>query len=268
MKQSTIRRWGPWLALVVLFALATSFLSSWQFDRRNERVQQINQVIENYDREPVSLSEIDWANIEGISQEEWRPVRVSGEYLAEKYLLVRNRPLAGQAGFLQLVPLALSDGRILFVERGWLIASSELTTPNANPLPNSGYHELVVRLRAGEANLGKAEAQTLASIDLIEAARRIGAEDQAITSFYGRLVSETPGYEVAPLPMPKPSLNEGNHLSYAIQWVIFGIMAFIAFFWAYRNDRRVRLEEQGLISPRARKLRQADRDAEFEDANQ
>lgn len=252
----------------MLFAIATSLLSSWQFDRRNERVQQINQVIENYDQEPVPLSEINSQMTEEESSFEWRPVRVSGEYLADEYLLVRNRPLAGQAGFLQLVPLALSDGRVLFVERGWLIASSELTTPSTNPLPKSGYHELVVRLRLGEVSLGRPEAKTLASIDLVEAARRIGAEDQAITDFYGRLVSETPSYDDAPLPMPKPSLNEGNHLSYAIQWVIFGIMAFVAFFWAYRNERRVRLEEQGLITPRPRKTRQADKDAEFEDANQ
>ena len=268
MKQSTIRRWGPWLVLVVLFAIATSLLSSWQFDRRDERVQQINQVIANYDLEPVPLAQVNWQKVDGRSAQEWRPVRVTGEYIAENYLLVRNRPLAGQAGFLQLVPFRLTDGRILFIERGWLIASSNLTIPQSNPLPNSAYHELVVRLRQGEQNLGRAETDTLASIDLVEAADRIKSEGASITDYYGRLVSEDPGYQQAPLPMPRPSLNEGNHLSYAIQWVIFGIMAFIAFFWAYRNDRRVRLEELGLLKPKSRKLRQSDRDAEFEDANQ
>lgn len=268
MKQSTIKRWAPWLALVVLFAIATSLLSSWQFDRRNERVEQISQVTQNYDQAPVALSEIDWKESDGRSAQEWLPVRVSGEYLPDKHLLVRNRPLAGQAGFLQLVPFKLVDGRILFVERGWLVASSQLTTAQSNPLPSSGYHELVVRLRKGEASLGRPEAATLASIDLLEAAERVMLGESVITDFYGRLVSENPNYDQRPTPMPKPSLNEGNHLSYAIQWVIFGIMAFIAFFWAYRNDRRLRLEEQGVLQPRVRKRRQSDRDAEFEDANQ
>jgi hypothetical protein len=68
--------------------------------------------------------------------------------------------------------------------------------------------------------------------------------------------------------MPKPSLNEGNHLSYAIQWIIFGLMAFGAFIWAYRNDRRLLAEQRGEIPKRTRRQGQAERDAEFEDANQ
>jgi cytochrome oxidase assembly protein ShyY1 len=53
----TIRRWAPWLALVVLFAIATTLLSWWQFSRREERVEKINQVIENYEAEAIDLAE-------------------------------------------------------------------------------------------------------------------------------------------------------------------------------------------------------------------
>ena len=68
MKQSTIRRWGPWLALVLLFAIATSLLSWWQFSRRAERVERIDQVIQNYDIKPVPYSDIDWViNPDGTS---------------------------------------------------------------------------------------------------------------------------------------------------------------------------------------------------------
>ncbi len=268
MKQSTIKRWGPWLALVVLFAIATSLLSWWQFSRREERVQLIQQVINNYDQPAIEITDLNWQIVDGKSPQEWLPVKIAGEYLPEDYLLVRNRPLAGQAGFLQLVPLRLSDGRILIVERGWLIASSEVTKPSANPLPSPGVHELTVRVRMGEPDLGRATAETLASIDLEQAKERISTTGEVITDYYGRLVSEEPAYATAPMPMPKPTLNEGNHLSYAIQWVIFGLMAFIAFFWAYRNDRRLLAEAQGLAPIKQRKERQADRDAQFEDANQ
>lgn len=268
MNLSTIRRWAPWLALVVLFAIATSLLSWWQFSRREERVELINQVIANYDREPIDINDLEWNVVDGRAAQEWLPVKVSGRYIPESALLVRNRPLAGQAGFLQLVPFELSDGRVMFIERGWLIASSELTTPQSNPLPLATNHELIVRVRASEPSLDRQSAETLASIDLREAAARLDNSADVITDFYGRMVSETPSYDSYPTPMPKPSLNEGNHLSYAIQWVIFGIMAFIAFFWAYRNDRRLLAEAQGLVEPRQRRQKQADRDAEFEDANQ
>lgn len=269
MNQVTIRRWGPWLGLVVLFAIATSLLSWWQFDRRNDRVERINQVIANYDRTPIDYADLSWqVNPDGTSDSEWIPVLVAGEYLPDEDMIVRNRPLNGQAGFLQLVPLRLDDGRILLVERGWLAASSELVTPASNPLPASGRHELVVRLRVGEQDLGRAPAETLASIDLAEASERLSNVGPVIEDHYGRMVSENPSYADAPFPMPKPSLNEGNHLSYAIQWIIFGIMAFIAFFWAYRNDRRLAQEAAGMAPRRERKRTRADIDAEFEDATQ
>lgn len=269
MNKATVRRWAPWLALVVVFAIATSALSWWQFDRRNQRVDRINQVVANYDLSPQPFDQIDWSiNPDGKSDQEWTPAIVTGEYLPQEAMLVRNRPLNGQAGFLQLVPLRLASGEILIVERGWLIASSDLTEPASNPLPQPGTHELVVRLRVGEPDLGREEAATLASIDLTEVASRLSRLGPVITDRYGRVVTEQPSYPEAPLGMPKPSLDEGNHLSYAIQWIIFGIMAFVAFFWAYRNDRRLLREAAGLAQPKLKRKTRADLDAEFEDANQ
>lgn len=250
----------------MLFAVATSLLSNWQFERRQERVSQIQQVMDNYDQLPIPLAELQWNPQELPNSLEWRPVSVSGEYLQQVFL-VRNRPLAGQAGFLQLVPFQTDDGRILIVERGWLPASSRLTEPQSNPSPSANSYELIVRVRAGEMDLGREQAETLASIDLAEVSTRLGI-DNVIVDYYGRLVSENPTNREAPLPMPKPSLNEGNHLSYAIQWIIFGLMAFGAFIWAYRNDRRLAAEARGEAPKRVRKKGQADRDAEFEDANQ
>jgi hypothetical protein len=45
-------------------------------------------------------------------------------------------------------------------------------------------------------------------------------------------------------------------------------MAFAAFVWAIRNDRRIQLEEAGLLAPKSQKRTQALIDAEIEDANQ
>jgi cytochrome oxidase assembly protein ShyY1 len=54
---------------------------------------------------------------------------MSGTYLTDKSVLVRNRPLNGQAGFLQLVPFKLDSGEIVAVERGWLAVTSEYEAP-------------------------------------------------------------------------------------------------------------------------------------------
>jgi len=270
LKTSKIRKWGPWLALVLVFSIATSLLSWWQFSRREEAVNKIDLVLENYDSAPVPLSELIWEIDEnGNAKSEWQSVLVTGEYVSEYTTLVRNRPLSGQPGFLQLVPLRLQNGEILIVERGWLAGSSDITTPQSNPLPDSGLKELVVRLRAPEMDLGKAEvAGQLASINLDLLVERFSGIGRVIPDYYGRLVSETPGSNEYPIALPRPSLNEGNHLSYAFQWIIFGLMAFIAFLWAYRNDKRLQLESQGLLTPKVRKRTLADQDNEIEDASQ
>jgi cytochrome oxidase assembly protein ShyY1 len=251
--------------LVVLFATATSLLSWWQFDRRQERVAKIELVISNYDKPPVPLREINWEISDGVALDEWRPVTVQGRYLPDATLLVRNRPLSGQAGFLQLVPFQLQDGRILIVERGWLIAGNPITTPYSNPVPDDRPRELTLRLRVGEQDRSKPEVTgQLHSIHLPSIAESLG--NQVITDYYGRLVSENPSEAVLPLGMPRPSLDEGNHLSYALQWVLFGLMAFGAFIWAYRNERRLQKEASGEWLPKISKRSQAQIDAEIEDA--
>ncbi|HEY7853786.1 MAG TPA: SURF1 family protein [Aquiluna sp.] len=270
MSQSTLRRWGPWIVVVVLFAIATSLLSSWQFSRRDAIVERIDQVIANYDKTPVAYESLDWKlSDDGLTDLEWTPVVVSGNYLPAEAIIVRNRPLSGQAGFVQLVPLVLDSGEILMIDRGWIQAGSNITELSSNPLPNQGRHELVVRLRAPEPDLGRPAVDgQLASINPAELTEILEPYGTVISDRYGRMVSESPGYQTAPLAMPMPSLNEGNHLSYALQWILFGLMAFAALFWAYRNDRRVRLEEQGLLVPKVRKKTLSDLDNEFEDQNQ
>ncbi len=269
MNLQTIRRWAPWLSLVVLFAIVTTLLSWWQFSRREERVEKINQVIENYESQPIELAEVSWVEVgNGLRADEWRPVKLVGNYLSEFAILVRNRPLSGSPGFLQLVPFRTLTGEVIAVERGWLPAGSDIKEPLSNPLPGSATTELIVRLRQSEADSGKQSvAGRLDSIDLVEYSA-LNPQLNLETRFYGRLSSETPAPDTAPIPQPKPSLDEGNHLSYALQWLLFGIMAFAAFFWAYRNDKRLRLEQQGVIPVRKQKRTQASDDAAFEDQSQ
>lgn len=265
MNRIAIRRWAPWLVLVVVFSIATTLLSWWQFDRREDRVAKIEMVSSNYDIPPVSLDQINWDFENGEPVNEWRQVSVSGNYLPDSAVIVRNRPLNGQPGFLQLVPLKLNDGKILMIERGWLAAGDPVTTPATNPIPDATARDLVVRLRLPEQDLKRESVKgQLASLHIASLESELGPE--LITEYYGRLVSESSPMAENPRPMPKPSLNEGNHLSYALQWILFGVMAFMALIWAIRNERRLRLESEGVLKPKKKRMTQAQRDADIEDA--
>src|SRR3954451_18233831 len=88
---SGVRRWGAYLVLVVVFAVACGLLSWWQWDRRAETLAQGTLVTRNYESAPVSLEPL----LPGVgpwkAAEEWRPVELPGHYLRGRHLLVRNR---------------------------------------------------------------------------------------------------------------------------------------------------------------------------------
>jgi cytochrome oxidase assembly protein ShyY1 len=90
------------------------------------------------------------------------------------------------------------------------------------------------------------------------------------TGAYGLMVSESPAARVRPTAMPEPQLDEGLHISYAIQWVIFGLMAFFGLAYAIRQEYRMRNaddpEEQERAEVREhRKLSKPRSDSEVED---
>lgn len=260
-------RYLRWLALVVAFSVACVALSQWQFSRRAEAVARIELVDANYDQAPVSLESLAPQLIrpDAIGELHWRKVAFSGRYLVDQAQLVRNRPLNGQPGFVQLVPFETETGQILAVERGWLATGSAQDSPDLVPLPGTERIEVIARIRPFEADLGRqAPPGQLAVISAQELERAFG--DLGFReSYYLRLAEEVPE-QPRPLSFAKPSLNEGNHLSYAVQWLIFAAMAFAALFWAGRQELRLRREQRGELAAKPKKQTRAELDAEVEDA--
>ena len=128
-------RWAIYIALAVVFAIACAFLSNWQFTRNQERSAQLALVAENYDAPPVPLSDLVPADGELSPQDEWHPVILTGTYLPDEQLLVRNRPHGGTSAFEVLVPFRLDDGRVLIVDRGWVPPGQDRPVPDAIPAP-------------------------------------------------------------------------------------------------------------------------------------
>jgi cytochrome oxidase assembly protein ShyY1 len=250
---NAVRRWGGYVALTVVFAIACGLLSWWQWSRREEAVERIERIEANYDAEPGTLSELLPVLDEEAREAEWHPVLLRGEYL-----LVRNRPRNGLAGYEVLVPLRLGDGRLFVVDRGWIPAGEELEAPESVPAPPRGEVELVVRLRRGEPEIPGRSAPTgqLATVHLPSIAGLLDAP--VYSGMYGLLAAETPAPADAPLRAFKPSLDEGSHLSYALQWIAFGVLAFIGLAWAVRRERKI---AAGFVPVRRREP-----DAEIEDA--
>lgn len=233
MSASPLVRWIAWFLVAIAFAVACVFLANWQFDRRAEAVAKMQRVVNNYDRAAIGFEEVPKAN--EVIELEWHPVEVRGSYVFSKQLLVRNRPIAGQPGFLQLVPFRTTTGELIIVERGWIPADSTLSPTREYEL---GSDEILLQGRIrlpGQTPNRPSPGAFVTSINLSDISEILGENSE--TRFYLRLISETPAQQSNPQPLGRPLLDEGNHLSYAVQWIIFALMGFFALFWAIRQER-------------------------------
>jgi surfeit locus 1 family protein len=106
------------IASIALFVAA----GNWQRERMHAKEADRAQSDRMAALPPVALPRTDeW--------ESWRHRRVlaSGSWRGGAQLLVDNRVHAGRAGFAVVTPLALDDGRIVLVDRGWIAAGAGST---------------------------------------------------------------------------------------------------------------------------------------------
>ena len=263
-------RWARYLVLVLVFAAGCAGLASWQVARRAEKVAEITRIEQNYDASPVPLDEALPEPGSFAAEQEWQRVVLTGEYRTEDQLVVRNRPRGGAPGFEVLVPFETDSGRVFLVDRGW-VSIADGGAPAAIPEAPDGPVTVVARLKPGEGTVAGATTTStgvLASIHLPEVERVLGTpiEDSA----YGLLASEDPAPAERPAPAARPEIDEGPHLSYAVQWVVFALLGFGGLVFAGRQEYRYRNaddpEEQRRAADRAAKKAVRRTDADEEDA--
>lgn len=263
------RRWFGYWAMLLIFSVTCVFLGNWQFARRAEAQAEIARIDKNYDAAPIPLGQA-LPDLEAFDEgnNKWLPVVVTGKYLATEQLLVRNRPKDSRVGFEILSPLILANGSVFVVDRGWIPAAKNSSKPSEIPLPPSGEVTVIARLKAGEPVIEgrSAVGNTLGTINLAQLQSEL--KQPTYLGAYGLLVSEKPAAVTGELSV-KPERDEGPHLSYALQWYVFIIIAVVGTVFGARREYR-NLNSADASSPEGRqkgptrKRRQSD--AEIEDA--
>jgi len=259
------RRWVGYVILTTLFGVACVGLGMWQLNRREEAVAEITRIQTNYDAPARELSElVAQLNFEDTALT-WHPVIVSGTYLVEDQVLVRNRTSEQGTGFEILIPLLLADGSVFVIDRGWIDKNEKGDGPAAVPDPPQGEVTVLARLRTTEGSIPgqTASGNLVPTIDLPVLSDRWDVP--LFTGMYGELVSETPA-SPAGAPPAKPSMSEGNHLSYAFQWMAFAILGVVALIWGVRRERKIRRNTPpNSESSKRRNTREPDSDSATED---
>ena len=238
-------KWLGWLLLVALLASVCVLLGNWQMDRRDQAHDVVTAIESNYDADPVDFETVPDIFAEADDADEWTPVVLRGEYDEAGQRVVRNRPLNGRPGYEVLVPLKLDSGPAVIVNRGWLpIGNNVAGRPDTVPAAPEGDVTVVARVKPGESSVdrGAPEGQ-LASIQLDEYAAEL--DYPVFTGGYGLMAAENPAPAERPVLVPKPAIDEGPHLSYSMQWYAFGVLFFVGYGYAARQQAIMdRLQEE------------------------
>lgn len=264
------RRWAGYVALVVLFSIICALLGQWQFARRAQARAEIDRIDANYSAPARPVAEVlPQRDVYDDDANKWQTVSVTGEYLDE-VMLVRNRPNAQSVGFNMLAMLRSDAGEVLVVDRGWIPAGSTPDTPGVILPPPEGTVTVTARLKGSEPMISGRErsGNTVATINLPQLEQIV--DEPLYTGAYGLLETESVPAEAGALPA-KPERDEGPHLSYALQWYVFIVMAWIGLAYAARQEYRSLNphSERTLREDRKRRekrIRRGPSDAEEEDA--
>jgi surfeit locus 1 family protein len=229
--------------VIASVAMAALFvrLGIWQLHRLAARRARNALVQSRLAEAPIPLAAVPG----DTAQLHFRRVRIVGTYDFEHEIVLIDRIRDGAPGVHLLTPLRPDTGvgadTMVLVDRGWLYAPdgmsvNESRSREPSHLDGVGYL-ITLETGRGPASIGAARLNRLRWLDRGALARRVGHPVanyavvlEAVTSQpagAGALPAGTTSAALTRVPerVPRPSLDDGPHLSYAIQWFAFAVIA-------------------------------------------
>ncbi len=216
-----MRRYLP-LVFGVVAGLVCVRLGVWQLNRLSERravnvrrESRLAMAVVNLDEHPTEDS------LEG------RRASATGVFDFERQIVVMLRGLRGVPGVHIVTPLRLEDGTAVLVERGWA-PSSDGKTVELSKLaePDTSVVEGLLVLSSGQAEMSIADNWPI----YVRRPNPVDLESRFPYSLMPEVLRRTELPAAAPpvlRPLPLPDLTNGPHLSYAIQWFSFAVIAVV-----------------------------------------
>lgn len=226
-------------AIGVAVALGCFRLSKWQADRLGQRRARNAMLSERMAAAPVPLGDI--PNDTGAAH--YRRAVTNGVFDYDHELALALRAREGSPGVYILTPLRLADGRTLLANRGWVYAPDGMTLDFArwrerDTVDVQGFVDTYVSPR-GSVTM-ESRPQLVRQLVRDSLLQRLGAGTQLLPYVLVVTAPATVG-DTMPARLSPPAITAGPHLSYAIQWAVFGIIALVGTFLALRRgmaDRR------------------------------
>lgn len=223
------RRWIGFTAIVVISIVGFGLLSQWQWNRANEQ---------RTERLAISDAQV-LLDVESVNDlAEFTRVSVSGTFSNQDTSLVRQRPQDGGNGYWVMTPLDTSLGTRIWVIRGWVGASTIATEVPTVPSAPAGTTVVNGAIRNFEAPLSEVYGLppgVIAKMSLVELVTP-GASD-SVDNRVVQLITSTPSdNEIVIVPLPE--VDEVQNVSYAVQWILFALVAIIGWFIFLRREAK------------------------------
>lgn len=215
-------RWIVGHVLLLVAVVAFVNLGLWQLRRLDERRQHNALVADRVAAAPVSLQSLVGDGRDAPEDVEYRRVTVDGAY-GDEQLLTAPRAVDGRPVQQVLTVLERDGLPAVLIDRGVIPFNRDTERP---PTPPPGPVQVRGVVRAPEpGDIG--QATQVVHIIPGQIADRLGV---ALEDVYVQLRSQAPPLAAgAPQPTPLPELSEGSHLSYAMQWFCFALIALIGY---------------------------------------
>lgn len=227
-----------WIAFHLLCVAAVGGMIAagfWQLGRHFERQRFKDDVIARTDADVVPFESLSLSDPSAV---EWRRVEVTGFYVPDKNFTVVNVSQQGTGGTDPVNGLALADGTVLIVNRGFVVA------PTGAPAAPTGDVTIIGRVRLsqkpGFGQVADDGSQTLTQIRRVDLDALSQQFTEAVQPVYLDQIDMK--YEPAYMkPVAFPDLDGGPpHLSYTMQWFIFSLAVAVGWVLAVRKSARDR----------------------------
>jgi surfeit locus 1 family protein len=211
------------LGLFGAVALVCARLGVWQVHRLRERRAANASALAARSRPPISIRESGAAST-GLTNHR---VVASGRYDDDHVIIIRGRVYQGVPGVEIVSPLVLGAGRgAVLVNRGFVPTPDAFTiAPDSLREPGTVRVEgIALPIGSGKgAPLARGQETTWAALDLEALDSRL---PYPISPIY---IRQSPDSTLPRFPrrLDPPVLDDGSHLSYAIQWFSFSLMAIV-----------------------------------------
>lgn len=216
------RRIVVFVVLAVSAAALFVRLGLWQLHRREERRARNALVSARLTSAPIDVTALPRDTVDS----RYRRVRVAGSLDYEHEVAWTARTHEGAPGVDLITPVRIAghDTAVL-VNRGWVYAPDGATVDFAKwREPDSIFTGYVEELAPG-AN-GESVRHPRA-VTRLSAATVAHAFPYPVMPFYVVAVGDAPPAADKPARLDIPALDDGPHLSYAIQWFSFAVIALV-----------------------------------------